>query len=114
MKIALIQINPTVGDFAGNGTKIRVRAEEARARGAGLAVFTELCLCGYPPRDWVERASFLDDNQRALELLAASLPPIPTIVGYVGRANSDTGKRAGNCAALLADGRIQFTQQKML
>ncbi|MCI0402734.1 MAG: NAD+ synthase [Acidobacteria bacterium] len=114
MKIALIQTNPTVGDFVGNSAKIRVRAEEARARGANLAVFTELCLCGYPPRDWVERPSFLDDNQRALELLAASLPAIPTIVGYVGRADSDTGKRAGNCAALLADGRVQFTQQKML
>jgi len=114
MKIDLIQINPTVGDFAGNSAKIRARAEEARARGADLAVFTELCLCGYPPRDWVERPSFLDDNRRALELLAASLPLLPAIVGFVGRAPSDTGKPAANCAALLADGRVQFTQQKML
>jgi NAD+ synthase/NAD+ synthase (glutamine-hydrolysing) len=114
MKIALVQINPTVGDFAGNSAKIRACAQEARARGADLAVFTELCLCGYPPRDWVERPSFLDDNRRALDLLAGSLPPIPTIVGFVGRAQTDTGKPAANCAALLADGRVQFIQQKML
>ncbi|HEX9764450.1 MAG TPA: NAD+ synthase [Candidatus Acidoferrales bacterium] len=114
MKIALIQINPTVGDFAGNSERIRRGAEEARARGAGLAVFTELCLCGYPPRDWVERPSFLEHNRRALELLAASLPPIPTIVGFVGRAQSDTGKRAANCAALLRNGRVEFEQTKML
>ena len=114
MKIALIQINPTVGDFAGNMAKIHARAEEARARGAGLAVFTELCVCGYPPRDWVENPKFLDDNRRALELLAASLPPIPTIVGFVGRANSETGKRGANCAALLADRKVQFEQTKML
>ncbi len=114
MKIALIQINPTVGDFAGNSAKIRARAEAARARGADLAVFTELCLCGYPPRDWVERPSFLDDNRRALGLLAASLPPIPTIVGFVGRANSDTGKPAVNSAALLSHSRIEFEQTKML
>jgi predicted amidohydrolase len=62
----------------------------------------------------VENPKFLDDNRRADELLAASLPPIPTIVGFVGRANSETGKRGANCAALLADGKIVFEQTKML
>ncbi|HXE74219.1 MAG TPA: NAD+ synthase [Candidatus Xenobia bacterium] len=114
MKIALIQINTTVGDFAGNSAKIRARAEEARRRGAELAVFTELCVCGYPPRDWAENPKFLDDNRRALELLAASLPPIPAIVGFVGRANSETGKQATNRAALLAGGKVVFEQVKML
>ena len=114
MKIALVQINPTVGDFAGNSAQIRRRAEEARARGADLAVFTELCLCGYPPRDLVEKPSFLEHNRRALEALARSLPPIPTVVGFVGRAQSETGKKALNCAALLAEGQIRFEQAKML
>jgi NAD+ synthetase len=114
MKIALAQINPTVGDYQGNSEKIRARAEEARRRGAELAVFTELCLCGYPPRDLVEQPSFLDDNWRALEALASSLPPIPVIVGFVGRSPSEVGKVAMNCAALLADGKVQFQQAKML
>lgn len=114
MKIALAQINPTVGDFPGNSEKIRARAEEAWTRGADLAVFTELCLCGYPPRDLVEQPSFLDDNRRALEALASSLPPIPTIVGFVGRSPSEIGKVAMNCAALLANGKVQFEQAKML
>lgn len=114
MKIALVQTNPTVGDFPGNSEKIRAGAEEARRRGAHLAVFTELCLCGYPPRDLVEQPSFLDDNQRALAALASSLPPIPTMVGFVGRSPSEVGKVAMNCAALLAEGRVQFQQAKML
>jgi NAD+ synthetase len=114
MKIALAQINPTVGDFAGNSEKIRRRAEEARAGGADLAVFTELCLCGYPPRDLVEQPGFLEDNRVALEGLAASLPPIATIVGFVGRSPSATGKPATNSAALLAEGQVQFEQAKML
>jgi len=114
MKIALAQINPTVGDFVGNSAKICDYARKARARGAQLAVFTELSLCGYPPRDLVERAEFLHHNRVALEQLAAGLPPIPAIVGFVGRSPSQTGKAATNCAALLADGKIQFEQGKRL
>jgi len=114
MKIALAQINPVVGDFAGNSEKIRWRAEEARQRGADLAVFTELCLCGYPPRDLVEQPSFLQHNREALEALAKSLPPIPTIVGFAGRSRAETGKPATNNAALLAEGKVQFEQAKML
>jgi NAD+ synthase/NAD+ synthase (glutamine-hydrolysing) len=114
MKIALAQINPTVGDFVGNSAKICDYAEKARARGAELAVFTELSLCGYPPRDLVERAEFVRHNRLALEQLTAKLPPVPTIVGFVGRSSSQTGKAAVNCAALLADGKIQFEQAKML
>jgi len=114
MKIALAQINPTVGDFAGNSEKIRRRAEEARQHGADLAVFTELCLCGYPPRDLVEQPSFLQHNRTALEALAQSLPPIPTIVGFAGRSPAETGKLATNSAALLARSKVQFEQAKML
>lgn len=114
MKVALAQINPTVGDFVGNAAKIRQQAEEARRRGADLVVLTELCLCGYPPRDLVEKPSFLAHNRRALEQLAGELPPIPTIVGFVGEAGGETGKRAANTAALLADGQVKFEQRKML
>ncbi len=79
-----------------------------------MVVLTELCLCGYPPRDLVEKPSFLAHNRRALEQLAGELPPIPTIVGFVGEASGETGKRAANTAALLADGQVKFEQRKML
>jgi len=114
MKIALVQINPTVGDFAGNSALICRRAQEAKTRGADLVAFTELCVCGYPPRDLVENQRFLDHNRQALEHLARTLPSIPAIVGFVGRAPGDTGKGALNCAALLAEGRVKFEQAKML
>ena len=66
MKIALAQFNPTVGDFDGNSARILELARDAKSRGADVAVFTELCLCGYPPQDLVERPAFLERNQIAL------------------------------------------------
>jgi NAD+ synthase (glutamine-hydrolysing) len=113
MKIALAQINPTVGDFAGNGARILDFARRGRERGADLVVFSELCLCGYFPRDLVERPDFLERNQAELQRLAREIP-LPAVVGYVGRAHNQPGKRAANCAAILADGRVAFEQQKML
>jgi len=59
MKIALAQFNPTIGDFEGNSARILEMAAEAKSRGAELAVFSELCLCGYPPQDLIERPTFL-------------------------------------------------------
>ena len=70
MKIALAQFNPTVGDFDGNSARILELARDAKSRGADVAVFTELCLCGYPPQDLVERPAFLERNQIALAQLA--------------------------------------------
>ncbi|HVA71916.1 MAG TPA: NAD+ synthase [Candidatus Limnocylindrales bacterium] len=113
MKIALAQFNPTVGDFAGNAARMLEMASEAKSRGAHLAVFSELCLCGYPPQDLVERPSFLETNLKELKRLAARMP-MPAIVGYVGKAQDATGKPAANCAALLADGNVAFEQRKML
>ena len=113
MKIALAQFNPTVGDFAGNSARILHLAEKARQRGADLAVFTELCLCGYFPQDLLERPAFIDRNRKELKELAAKLP-IPAIVGYVGRVNNGTGKHIANKAALICSGRVVFEQSKML
>src|SRR5580658_4788922 len=62
MKIALAQFNPTIGDFEGNAARIVELAREAKAGGAELALFSELCLCGYPPQDLVERPSFVERN----------------------------------------------------
>ena len=113
MKIALAQFNPTVGDFDGNSARILELARDAKSRGADVAVFTELCLCGYPPQDLVERPAFLERNQIALAQLAKGIA-LPSIVGFVGRAQDNTGKPAANSAALIADGRIVFEQRKML
>ena len=113
MKIALVQFNPTVGDFDGNSALMLEKAAESKSRGAHLAVFSELCLCGYPPQDLVERPAFVARNEVALLELAARMP-LPAIVGYVGKAQSHTGKKAANCGALLADGKIAFEQRKML
>jgi NAD+ synthase (glutamine-hydrolysing) len=113
MKIALAQFDPTVGDFAGNSAKILELAKLAANRGADLAVFSELCLCGYLPMDLIERPQFTARNERELLCLAAKLP-LPAVVGYAAAANASTGKPAANAAALLADGGVTFVQHKML
>src|SRR5437588_37225 len=113
MKIALCQFDPTVGDFAGNSARILEMAQEAARRGADLAVFSELSVCGYLPQDLLERPAFLERNRETVACLAQKTP-LPILVGYAAKANSDTGKAAWNAAALLADGRIAFEQHKML
>jgi len=114
VKIALGQINPTVGDFAGNSAKIIQYAQRARSAGAGLILFPELSICGYPPRDLVERVSFVEHNHEAAEHIAAETRGIAVICGLVTPAQADTGKSVMNSAALLVDGRINFVQSKML
>src|SRR5580704_11802883 len=113
MIIALAQFNPTIGDFEGNSARILELAHEAQSRGAELAVFSELCLCGYPPQDLTERPAFDELNQKELVRLAKKIP-IPSLVGYVGGAQDNTGKPVANCAALIAHGQILFEQRKML
>src|SRR6202030_3508807 len=113
MKIALCQFDPTVGDFTGNSARILDMAHEAKRRGAQLAVFSELCVCGYLPLDLLERPAFLERNR--LELLSlAGKTPLPILVGYAAKAAGATGKAASNAAAVLANGRIVFEQHKML
>ncbi|MBZ5705289.1 MAG: NAD+ synthase [Acidobacteriia bacterium] len=114
MKIALGQINPTVGDFVGNAAKIVDFAQRAQAAGAGLILFPELSVCGYPPRDLVERPSFVVHNRETAERIAAETRGIAVICGLVTPAQAETGKSAMNSAALLKDGRVAFLQSKML
>lgn len=114
MRIALGQINPTVGDFAGNAAKIVDFAQRAQAAGAGLILFPELSVCGYPPRDLVERPSFVVHNRETAERIAAETRGIAVICGLATPAQAETGKSVMNSAALLKDGRIAFLQSKML
>ena len=114
MKIALGQINPTVGDFSGNATKIIQFARQARGAGAGMILFPELAVCGYPPRDLVERAPFVTRNRTTAEQIAAETRGIAVICGLVTPAEADSGKTVMNSAALLREGKIEFIQSKML
>ena len=114
VKIALGQINPTVGDFSGNAAKHIDFSRRAQASGAGLILFPELSVCGYPPRDLVERPSFVARNRETAEQIAAETRGIAVICGLVTPAESQTGKSAMNSAALLQDGKIAFLQSKML
>jgi NAD+ synthase (glutamine-hydrolysing) len=116
VKIALAQINPTVGDFAGNTRLILEFTERAAGQGAELVVFPELSVCGYPPADLLEKDSFLSRAAVALDEIAASTavggPAVLCGTALASTANS--GKHARNVAALLTGGEVSFVQQKML
>ncbi|MBS1830459.1 MAG: NAD+ synthase [Acidobacteria bacterium] len=116
MRIALGQINTTVGDLSGNVVLMVRAAQEAVRAGAELIVFPELSLNGYPPRDLVEKPSFLDQTQDALRRLAIETThmPIAIVCGYVGASEERSGKRAINAACVLSRGQVIFRQQKML
>jgi NAD+ synthase (glutamine-hydrolysing) len=116
VKIALAQINPTIGDFDGNSAKIIEFTHRAATHGADLAVFSELVICGYPPADLLEKTSFVARAGQALCEVAAATASLPTAVicGYVTPARHGSGKHVRNSAALLRHGRIEFIQSKML
>jgi NAD+ synthase (glutamine-hydrolysing) len=114
VKIALGQINPTIGDFSGNAAKIIEFSRRAQTGGAGLILFPELSICGYPPRDLVERSSFIAKNHESVEHIAAETRGIAVICGLVTPAHENTGKAVMNSAALLMDGKVAFVQSKML
>lgn len=122
MKIALGQINPTVGDFDGNVAKIV--AFTRRAAGsqsdtgtqADLIVFPELAVCGYPPADLLEKPVFVARCEEALAEVAQQTRdlPIALLVGYVTPAPEGCGKQVMNSAALVRGGQIEFVQSKRL
>ncbi|MGA2674750.1 MAG: NAD+ synthase [Terracidiphilus sp.] len=116
MKIALAQINPTVGDFTGNLERIVAASGRAAALGARLTVFSELAICGYPPADFLEKPSFLARCRSAVEELAAATRALPTAVlaGVALPAEAGSGKPAVNAAVLLDGGRVLLEQQKRL
>ena len=114
MKIALGQINPTIGDFCGNAAKIVEYSRMAKERGADLILFPELAICGYPPRDLLEKPSFIAQNSSTLAQIAQQTNGIAVICGLVTPARSETGKSVMNSAALVREGRVEFLQSKML
>ncbi len=116
MKIALAQIDPTVGDFTGNLERIVAASRRAAALGARLTVFSELALCGYPPADFLEKPSFLTRCRTAVCELAVATRELPTAVlaGAALAAGGDSGKPAVNAAVLMDRGRVLLEQHKRL
>ena len=116
MKIALAQINPTVGDFAGNIDKIIAAAQRSAEQGARLTVFSELAVCGYPPADFLEKPSFLARCRQSVKELAAATHDLPTaiLVGTALPAPPDAGKPAVNAAVLMDCGHVILEQHKRL
>src|SRR5579864_4336352 len=114
MKIALGQIDTTVGDLAGNVGRMAAFARRAADLRADLIAFPELSLTGYPPRDLVEKESFLERSECELLRLARETADLPLalICGYVGKSPGGSGKRAANCAAILRRGAVEFRQTK--
>lgn len=116
MKIALAQINPTVGDFTGNLGKIISATRRAADQGARLTVFSELAVCGYPPADFLEKPSFLARCRDTIRELTDATRSLPTalVVGVALPAPPDAGKPAVNAAVLLDCGHILLEQHKRL
>ena len=117
MRIALAQINPTVGDFVGNAKKILEFADRAAQHGAHLVMFSELAVCGYWPADLLEKQHFILRAEATLNEIAAwtAVEGRPAILcGTVMPMVSAIGKSVCNVAALLRGGEVVFTQQKML
>jgi len=108
MRIALAQLNPTVGDIAGNEAKVRESLARARGEGAQLVLFPELVLSGYPPEDLLLKEHFLADVRAALERIAGDARGIVAVVGFPERAED-----AYNSAAVCADAAVRAVYRKV-
>src|SRR4051794_2364293 len=108
MRVALFQMNATVGDIAGNEAQIRERLAEARDAGAQLVLFAELAVTGYPPEDLLLKEHFLADAQAAVGRIAHDVRDVVAVVGYPERSED-----VYNAAAVLADGRVHAVYRKM-
>lgn len=114
MKIALVQINPVIGDFNRNCEKIRHWAGKAAERGCQLVIFPELVVPGYPPQDLLERRSFLDAHDQAVARLLPQLPAIDVMFGCLERRDGQRGKPLYNSLAVARGGRIALRARKRL
>jgi NAD+ synthase (glutamine-hydrolysing) len=114
MRIALAQINPTVGDLVANTAKHLDFIARAKSQGATLVVFPELSLLGYPPKDLLLKSQFITDSLAALAHIAQSVAGIDVILGYADRNPNPVGRPLYNAVALLRDGRIHSKHYKTL
>lgn len=118
LRLAMAQINPTVGDLAGNSTQILEKVQQAQDLGSNLVLFPELALTGYPIEDLALSKDFLNDSGKALEALAKELEKrgqghIRVVVGHPALAKNPTSWAIGqNCASLIFDGKVQASYAK--
>ena len=118
LRLAMAQINPTVGDLTGNSAKILEKVQQAQDLGSNLVLFPELALTGYPIEDLALSKDFLEDSGKALETLAQELAKrgqgqIRVVVGHPAIAENPTSWAIGqNCASLLFDGKVQASYAK--
>ena len=114
MKIALVQINPVIGDFERNCRKIKSWSGKAKARGCELVIFPELAVSGYPPQDLLERKSFLAAHDAAIGKLLGELPGLDVMFGCFENREGEKGKSLYNSAVVARNGRIIFRARKQL
>ena len=114
LKIGVLQLNSTVGDFAANRQKLAAGYERAVALGAEFVLAPELFLCGYPPRDLLLRADFIEANLAALVEAAKPIGAVPLCVGYVDKNLERPGRALRNSAAVLQNGNIIWRTHKSL
>lgn len=114
MKIALAQVNPTIGDFELNYDKIMAHVKTAVGRGCDLVVFSELVISGYPPRDLLEKQDFVEANLRSLQRLVDSIKGIAVICGFVDKNPAPQGNALFNSAVMFEGGRILHKAHKRL
>ncbi|MFT5700675.1 MAG: NAD+ synthase (glutamine-hydrolyzing) [Desulforhopalus sp.] len=114
MKIGLVQVNPVIGDFKYNCWRILKWAERAQELGCDLVIFPELVISGYPPQDLLERQSFIEDHNSALDELIDQLPAIDVMLGCFEESNLKNGKPLYNSAIVVRKGEIVFRARKQL
>jgi NAD+ synthase (glutamine-hydrolysing) len=124
LRIAMVQMNPTVGDLAGNARRITGWIREARKAKADLVVFPELSITGYPPEDLLLKARFIKDNRHAFEQVVKRVEGIAAVIGYVGQGETPTHRTTSpsvlpagrhelyNAAAIVAERRVVSTYRK--
>jgi NAD+ synthetase len=114
MKIAMAQINPVIGGFNENIPKIINFSHEASKKGADLCIFPEMCVSGYPPRDFLENNFFIEENLRAIEKLTISIKDIAVIFGAFIKNKRDWGRPLANAALFIENGKLSAIQEKRL
>ncbi len=114
LRVAVAQIDTTIGDFGGNATKILAAGRRAESEGADLVLFPELAVCGYPPRDLVERRAFLDETEKTAARIARASGRALWLFGSLARNRARTGRTVFNVAIAARRGRAVAVYHKRL
>lgn len=114
MRILVSQINPTIGDLTGNTQKIFEGIGSARKKKADLVIFPELCICGYPPEDFLLLPHFIEAIQKQLEIIIEASAGLSLIVGLPRQSQKGSEKHLYNSAAIIIDGKLQGYYDKIL